>query len=279
MKNIVVYGIDAGGEQNFGWVRLDACPGNIDDYVPIVTPEITLSNNQSIKIDSIINSSDSNGLNFEAGENLATLAARITSDLNNHNRIAIGVESPMWFPISPKGRDYRFDEERNSSWSGQTGSTASVQGMKRALNLFNILRTTVADVGNLSSTTDFNHWYTGKSNIFLFEGFVTGKHKICCLKNPAVRDKTRRPLNPKLKPYTTPYKEEHRWDAFLVASAFYGTFFNCNLGSYQGIQFQLSRYKTNYLDVLSQWHSIMNRLGISIFPFLDEPCNVVAVSN
>lgn len=262
--NIVVYALDAGGKKNFGWVRLDNCPGNIDNYIPIVTPK-------EIAIDKIMDCSKS-ATDFEAGENITSLANLIVKDLNDGKQIAIGVEAPMWFPIAPNYGDYRFDEEKGSSWSGQVGSTVSVQGIKRVLNLFDIIK---KENMNISSTTDINHWISRKSNLFLFEGFINSrKYKIECARNPAIRDKTKRPTNKQTQSlYKSSYKEEHRWDAFLVACAFYGTYLNCNLGSsYHAINF-----KIRYSNVLSHWHSVMKRHGISIFPSQDQACPILAV--
>ncbi|MFD1884209.1 hypothetical protein [Paenibacillus wenxiniae] len=270
---IVVYALDAGGKNNFAWVRVHKCPNDINNYVPIITPK-----NQNI--DNIIDCSSINGTDYVSGNDLKLLSNLIYNDLKIGNHVAIGVEAPMWFPISPLKNDYRFKEERQSSWSGQIGSTVSVQGIKIILNLFDLLRKTKNIT--FSTTTEYTHW-TKKSEekiIFLFEGFISGvNYKIPCTNNSAIRKLPLRPINPKTsKKYSTVYEEEHRWDAFLVACAFYGYYLNANLGKDRtGRTYKATKFSSLHLNVFSHWHSIMRRFNIFITPISDCACPILAI--
>ncbi|OBA06000.1 hypothetical protein A9P44_03515 [Paenibacillus polymyxa] len=60
----VVYTLDAGGNDNLGWVRVHKCPGDINKYVPIITPYI----------DQIIDCLSKHETNYKSGDNLKTLS-------------------------------------------------------------------------------------------------------------------------------------------------------------------------------------------------------------
>lgn len=138
---------------------------------------------------------------YHTGRDIRDLAQAIDHDFQTGQRIAIGMEAPMWQPAAtaiPIGAfdlfPLRLAQERGFAWYLQSGAAALARAITTGRLLFSLLRG-FADEINCSTDP------SAEAKVELFEGFVVDRWKL-----PAGQDLADGP---------------HAWDALTAAVAYH----------------------------------------------------------
>ena len=185
---VVVYGIDLGkfevgnqeavlAESSFAWARLTKCPCAFCNYC--------YANKRQIH-----DGNDGNNNGDTYFRDLRKLCCSLRHDVENMSeknsieKIAIGIEAPMWIPAIQNIQS-PFSalvarlcyEQGNYLWYGNAGAPSIVKAILYADWLFRSLVGTIAE-GNVAFTTCPPRWKSCKSPIILlYEGFVANGWK------------------------------------------------------------------------------------------------------
>ncbi|UOK62184.1 hypothetical protein MT997_28360 [Paenibacillus sp. OVF10] len=189
--------------------------------------------------------------------------------------MAVGIEAPMWCTTN---LTIRFLEEgKGAHWWNPAASSATINAINIGVQIFSGLGALIKK-GSLRSTTDINQWLSSNQcNILLFEGFVYGQYKIESIQWTQKRRKSHKDKKSiSIHDFKPP--EEHLWDAFLVASAFWEYHSSSiklqnNLGNYKSIVQPI----TYQGDVLSHWHTILRKARIPRNPVSDQDCLILSI--
>ncbi|WP_185157233.1 hypothetical protein [Paenibacillus anseongense] len=201
------------------------------------------------------------------------LADLIAQDLRDNKRVAIGMEAPMWFPTQ---RQIRFNDEgsQNAHWWNPAASAATISAIGIGVNLFSILRNFLLE-HKIEPTTNLDDWFSSnKFEIFLFEGFINGpKYK---LESKQWMNKFNKSIHDQKPP------DEHIWDAFLVATAFWEFFMQrqqLNSSNTQKNTQKVIVHSISYNDaVFSHWHNILTKNNILLNPVVHSDCLVLSLT-
>ena len=182
---------------------------------------------------------------YRVGRDIRELTKAIKQDLNREERIAIGIEAPMWQPAPvtvPEGAfdlfPIRFPQEQGFAWYLQSGASALARALSTGRLLFSLL-----DVPHerLRCSTIAS----ADSNVELFEGFVVDRWKLDAAEQLA--------------------QGPHAWDALTAAVAFH--YSKCD----QGLIHRAASYEGT---VMSHWQTILQSSGFD-GTFCSSDCTVV----
>jgi hypothetical protein len=121
---------------------------------------------------------DSTQRTFGCGRNIRRLVDRIAADIEGGLSISLGLEAPMWFPISwehcanRRLFEPRCDDERDNPWYLQAGAAATVKAASIGATLVRLLTSKQPAV---KLTTDPSS--AAPQTIVLYEAFVVGEDK------------------------------------------------------------------------------------------------------
>lgn len=254
---MIVYGIDIGvyrtgvmrqirrSATSFAWVRVDSSPGAFDVVYTQQQNQMQLTN----------------GCTYTYGQDINDLCQHVVADIG-HDRVAIGMEAPMWFPIFSAADaqsasfalfSTRFAQEHGLGWWMQSGAAAKVKAMSIGYTVLNYVCSNAPQSQNIPFSLDISDWQTG--GILLYEGFVGGNYKLSTT-NADV------------------------FDAFTSAAAFWGlhgggTPVSCTAKTPSRLPAQFHAAKTQAGEVFSVWSAIVNRIGLSNTGNVALDCEVV----
>ncbi len=139
---------------------------------------------------------------------LAGLAACITTDIAEGREVYLGFEAPMWIPAGTGGTSAHFGprfpwEGNQYRWYQQAGATTSVVALAVGLELMASLQGT--KLGVIAGGRP----QPGDAPLLGFEAFVAGPMKLPTDAGFHPLDRKRKRVKP----------TAHRWDAFCVALA------------------------------------------------------------
>lgn len=116
---------------------------------------------------------------YRAGRSIPRLARAIATDLRAGHAVALGLEAPMWIPLTERHRARlklfrpRFEVEAGAEWYLQSGAAATL----KAISLGRLLRAELGSLlGNQFPLLTTDHGVTERA-LVLYEGFVVGDYK------------------------------------------------------------------------------------------------------
>lgn len=140
---------------------------------------------------------------FRDGRSIRDLSSAIIKDLAAGERIALGIEAPMWQPAPrsiPRGgfdlTPLRFAQESGYAWYLQSGAAATVKALSTATLLLSLV---AQDRPSISFSTSWE----ADADVLLFEAFVAGGWKLPTEEVP---------------------EDRNTWDARTAAAAFDAVF-------------------------------------------------------
>ena len=107
------------------------------------------------------------------------LITELTTALSRGGQVSLGFEAPLW---APRGRPFlRMTSNRGGvegrmsrPWSAGAGCGALTAGLANMSWMFQALATVL---GPIHATTQLDHFLAGATPLFVWEAFVSGKHK------------------------------------------------------------------------------------------------------
>lgn len=111
----------------------------------------------------------------DAGE----LITQLSTALSQGSKVSLGFEAPLW---SPRGRPFlRMTSNRGGvearlsrPWSAGAGCGALTAALANMSWVFEAL---ASSLGPVQATTQLDHFLDGSAQLFVWEAFVSGKHK------------------------------------------------------------------------------------------------------
>ena len=146
MKDLVAWCADIGSVKNkrFGWCR----GTKIEDKFEVIT-----------------------------GTDIGDFAEGIADDLSKGNKVALGFECPLFVPISeePKQLTSARQGEGDRAWSAGAGCGALATGLTECVWILNGIKE--LSKARITPTFDWNGFYKGLGNLFIWEAFVSKNSK------------------------------------------------------------------------------------------------------
>lgn len=254
---MIVYGLDIGvyhtgvqsqvrrSDTSFAWARVDSSPGAFDVGYTQQQNRMQLNN----------------GCSYTCGQDINDFCQHVVADIG-HDRVAIGMEAPMWFPIFSAAAvqsasfalfSTRFAQEQGLGWWMQSGAAAKVKAMSIGYTVLSYICNNAPQTQNTALSLDISHWQAG--GILLYEGFVGGNYKLSD-------------------------DNDDIFDAFTSAAAFWGlhgggTPVSCTAKAPPRLPLRFHAAQTQPSDVLSVWEAIVNRSGLTSSQNVALDCEVV----
>lgn len=112
---------------------------------------------------------------WSQGRSLAALAKLLEQHLRDRERVALGIDSPLWIPLPEEEQALGMSRpgEGNRPWSAHAGATIGLLGLAE---LAWVLRH-VGRHAPVHATTDLAAFQEGKARLLVWEAFVTGPAK------------------------------------------------------------------------------------------------------
>ncbi len=114
---------------------------------------------------------------YKLGRDIRDFAKRISDDITNNRKVALGFECPLFVPVTknPIGLTSKRDGEGDRPWSASAGTCVLAAGLSECVWVFEQIRD-ISKV-NINPTFDWDYFIREDANMFIWEAFVTGKAK------------------------------------------------------------------------------------------------------
>lgn len=107
------------------------------------------------------------------------LIAQLTFALSQGVSVSLGFEAPLW---TPRGRPFSrmtsnrggIEARMNRPWSAGAGCGALTAGIA---NMSWVFQSLANSMGSITATTQLDRFRAGAAPLFIWEAFVSGKHK------------------------------------------------------------------------------------------------------
>ena len=112
-----------------------------------------------------------------SGQDIEELAGQILNGLNATRQVALGFEAPMFVPFrtDPETLTRKRKGETDKNWIGGPGATVLATALVQVPWLLTTIRAGLTV--SATATTRWEEFHDNKSNLFLWEAFVSGASK------------------------------------------------------------------------------------------------------
>ena len=110
------------------------------------------------------------------GTDIHQLVKHVASDINSGHKVALGLECPLWVPVSRDARELTSARcgDGNRSWSAAAGATSLATGLTETSWILSGIRKASPHV---KAYLDWPRFRTADNGLFLWEAMVTGEEK------------------------------------------------------------------------------------------------------